>query len=199
MDVSTAISKARAVFNKFGVAVDDQSDTLDYFFRISQNSGVEMDQLLSILESSDRGFQLLGLSAEESAVMVGTAISKDGVETVQELAAGLEMAAGCADSGLDRYELMYDGQQDQSVEARAGSAEVVLQVLPNSGHEFGNIWSGGDYFIGDTIVIACGKAGDVYGDCRECGVSSLGNGGGGANNGRIPTVNRRDGARAGSV
>lgn len=93
MDVSTAIEKARAVFNKFGIEVDRQAETLDYFFRISQSSGVKMDQLLNILDSADRGFQLLGLSVKEAAAMIGTAIRKDGVEAAQELAQGLEMAA----------------------------------------------------------------------------------------------------------
>lgn len=96
MDVSTAIEKARAVFNKFGVEVEDQSNTLDYFFRISQQSGVSMDQLLSILDSADRGFQLLGLSVEEAAAVIGTAMAKDGVEAAQELASGLERAASQA-------------------------------------------------------------------------------------------------------
>ena len=96
MDVSTAIEKARAVFNKFGVEVEDQSNTLDYFLRISQQSGVSMDQLLSILDSADRGFQLLGLSVEEAAAVIGTAMAKDGVEAAQELASGLERAASQA-------------------------------------------------------------------------------------------------------
>lgn len=93
MDVSTAIEKARAVFNKFGVSVDEQADTLDYFFRVYQNSGVSVDQLMTILDGADRGFQLLGLSVEEAAAVIGTAMSKDGVEAAQELASGLEMAA----------------------------------------------------------------------------------------------------------
>lgn len=93
MDVSTAIEKARAVFNKFGVSVNEQADTLDYFFRVYQNSGVSVDQLMTILDRADRGFQLLGLSVEEAAAVIGTAMSKDGVEAAQELASGLEMAA----------------------------------------------------------------------------------------------------------
>lgn len=92
-DVSSSIEKSREVWNKWGVTVEDQSSKLDYFFRISQQSGAKMDTLLSILAESDRGFQLMGLSVEEAAAMIGTLTKTDGVAAAREFASGIEMAA----------------------------------------------------------------------------------------------------------
>lgn len=155
MDVSTAIEKARAVFNKFGVEVEDQSNTLDYFLRISQQSGVSMDQLLSILDSADRGFQLLGLSVEEAAAVIGTAMAKDGVEAAQELASGLEMAAGRATE-------MWGSES----EAQQGLRETI-ELMKNAADEQAATAIGADLFgtryAGRVAGAAQGGALD-YGD-----------------------------------
>ncbi|MDE2519194.1 MAG: phage tail tape measure protein [Methanocorpusculum sp.] len=137
MNVSTAIEKARAVFNKFGISVDQQTDKLDYFFRVYQNSGVSVDRLLSILDQYDRGFQLLGLSVEEAAAMIGTAVQKDGVEAAQELAQGLEMAAGRA---VDKW-----GSES---EAQAGLRETI-RLMQEAGDE--------------TAAMGAGNAAELFG------------------------------------
>lgn len=90
-DVSDQIAKARSVFNKLGVTIEDQTDTLDYFYRVSQLSGVKFGELLDILNAGDDGFQMMGLSAKQAAALIGTLIRNDDVEAANELTAGLEM------------------------------------------------------------------------------------------------------------
>ena len=85
-----------------------QSEYLSYFEDVSQSSGVKFDQLISLLAAGDRGFQLLGFNAKQSADAIGQAVKKDGVTAAQELVSALEMGlskmAGTSEAALKSAE-----------------------------------------------------------------------------------------------
>ena len=89
-DVNTTVDQATAIFNNFGVAAADQTAQLDKFLRISQETGVPVDQLLASVQSSGLAFKAAGFSIDEAAAIIGN-LSKVGLD-----ASAVQLALGRA-------------------------------------------------------------------------------------------------------
>lgn len=85
-----SLESTRAMFNKWGVEAEDQTEKLNEFYRISQATGTSVADLVAILESGDRGFQLLGWAIDDAALAIGTLAQKDGIDAALEFTSALE-------------------------------------------------------------------------------------------------------------
>lgn len=65
------INTMTGAMNAFGVSATDVADKLDYFWGVSQATGVSMDGLFSTVQANAPQLTALGFSIEESANMVG--------------------------------------------------------------------------------------------------------------------------------
>lgn len=89
-DASGLVEKLTVTMNDWGVATDQQSKKLDFLYKVSQGTGIGINQLLDDMGSAETTLSDLGFSFEESAAMMGK-FSKNGVDT------------GTVLSGLKKY------------------------------------------------------------------------------------------------
>ena len=89
-DVESNIRKVSKAFMDWEVPVEKQAKTLDGFFRVSQATGIGVDELAGRVQEFGSPLRQLGFSLEESAAMFGT-FEKAGVNT-STMVPGLKMA-----------------------------------------------------------------------------------------------------------
>jgi TP901 family phage tail tape measure protein len=80
------INNLTAAFSAFGVEGDSVSGAMDQLFRVSQATGVGMDQLASLIGKQAPALQNLGFGFEESAAMAGI-LDKAGIDAGSTLGA----------------------------------------------------------------------------------------------------------------
>lgn len=122
-----ALESARAMFNKWGVEAENQADKLNEFYRISQATGISVGDLVAILESGDRGFQLLGWAIDDAALAIGTLAQKDGIDAALEFTSALE-------TGIVRLSTNTE-TAIESTKAAYETAAAELNALLSSGAE----------------------------------------------------------------
>ena len=83
-DVS--IQKTTAAFSAFGIQGDAVSDAMDNLFRVSQATGVGMNELASAAQQAAPSMKTLGFSFEDTIAMVG-AFDKAGLNSTAVMAA----------------------------------------------------------------------------------------------------------------
>jgi phage-related minor tail protein len=99
-DVATNIEQVSRVFGDWGVATEDQSGALDYLFKVSQSTGIGLDQLSTKVVQYGAPMRQFGFSFEESAALMGK-WAKEGVNT-ETIMGGLRAGLGkLAKAGKD--------------------------------------------------------------------------------------------------
>ena len=79
-DVNSSVDSVQKALSAFGLKAEDAGHVLDVLNRVGQNTGVSVDKLTSGLISNGTAFQEMGLSVEESAVLMGQ-MEKSGANT----------------------------------------------------------------------------------------------------------------------
>lgn len=79
-DLNANIDASAKIFNAFGVETENQTKTLDQFFRASQSSGMGVDVLMASVQQFAPVLQAMGLGAGESANLIGK-LDKAGLHT----------------------------------------------------------------------------------------------------------------------
>lgn len=79
-DVGTVISTATRVFGDWQIATDDQSGALDYLFKASQATGIEIDSLSQKMVQYGAPLRGMGVAFEDAAALVAK-FEKEGVNT----------------------------------------------------------------------------------------------------------------------
>ena len=95
-DVSGAVDSTSSVLNAFGQDASGAGKLLDALTHTSQSTGLSVDSLASSLQKNAAAFQEMGLTAEESAGLMGQ-IEMSGMDT-QTAMAGLQKAMANATS-----------------------------------------------------------------------------------------------------
>jgi TP901 family phage tail tape measure protein len=91
-DVATVISSSTRLFGDWSIATEDQGVALDYLFKVSQTTGIGLDQLNSKLVQYGAPLRQMGFDFETAAALMGK-FEKEGVNT--ELVLGsLRIALG---------------------------------------------------------------------------------------------------------
>ena len=70
-DVSSSIDNVQKALSAFGLGAEDASSLLDTLNAVGQNTGVSMDSLTSGLIQNGTAFQELGLSVDQSVLLMG--------------------------------------------------------------------------------------------------------------------------------
>ena len=70
-DVTTSVDQTQKALSAFGLDASEAGSLLDQLNKVGQATGAEMGTLLSGLIQNATGFQELGLSAQQSAVLMG--------------------------------------------------------------------------------------------------------------------------------
>lgn len=71
LDEEIDVATVGKSFQAFGIETEDMSETLDYLFQVSQDTGVGMNELADKARSAAPAADALGFSFEETANMVG--------------------------------------------------------------------------------------------------------------------------------
>lgn len=79
-DVATNIEQVTRVFGDWGVAADEQSEKLDYLFKVSQATGIGIDQLSTLMVQYGAPLRQMGFDYDTAAAMIGK-FNKEGVNT----------------------------------------------------------------------------------------------------------------------
>lgn len=99
-DVAANIENVSRVFGDWGVEADKQSESLDFLFKVSQSTGIGIDDLSQKVVQFGAPMRQFGFSFEESAALMGK-WEKEGVNT-ETIMGGLRAGLGkLAKAGKD--------------------------------------------------------------------------------------------------
>lgn len=91
-DVSANVEKVSRVFGDWGVTAKDQSKSLDFLFKVSQSTGIGLDELSTKVVQYGAPMRQFGFSFEDSAALMGK-WSKEGVNT-ETIMGGMRQGLG---------------------------------------------------------------------------------------------------------
>ena len=119
------INKTSAAFSAFGVAGDDVVGAMDSLFRVSQDTGVGMNELASSITAQAPALKNLGFGFEQTANLAGQ-LDKAGVNSTAAMASLSKGLVTLAQSGKDPQEAFKDiTQQVADLTAAGKSAEAI--------------------------------------------------------------------------
>ncbi|NIM21857.1 MAG: phage tail tape measure protein [Candidatus Latescibacteria bacterium] len=99
-DVASNVRGLTRVFGDWQIATSDQTGTLDFLFKVSQQTGIGLDRLLTTIVNYGVPLRQLGFGFEEAAALIGK-FEKEGVNT-EAILGGLKQALGrTLKEGLD--------------------------------------------------------------------------------------------------
>lgn len=98
-DLTTTIENVSHAFGAFNVQAKDYGRALDFVFKVSQSTGISIDNLLSTIQSSAPALKSMGLDFESAAALIGQ-LSKAGVNVEQVLTGLNKGIANMAKAGI---------------------------------------------------------------------------------------------------
>ena len=105
MEVNDAVTALHPVFVKWGIDVEDQAEVMDTLFNVTKKYAISMPELISLLDSGDKGFQMFGMSIDEAAVAMGMLATSDGLDTAGDFAnAGEQVLNRVINSARSEYD-----------------------------------------------------------------------------------------------
>lgn len=172
-DLNTNLRAGLQLFDTWGVAAQDQIKVLNEFQRAAQASGGSVSELISAVGDSDKVFQPLGYSLEETIALFAS-FERGGVDVgtaVASLTKGLRLFAekGVADPRKAMTELL-EAIEKTPYSAKVG--ETAFKVLGKSGLELVDAAQEGRFHTEqffDTIVNGKGTIMDTAKETRTFG------------------------------
>lgn len=123
-DVGKNIAGVTRALANWGVAGEDQADTLDYLFWTSQSTGIGVDRLSDLSTKYGSTLRGLGYDLETSTALLGK-FEKEGVNTEAALAGMKQAVARLAGMGIDdpieAWDMLADQIKGASTELEAVS------------------------------------------------------------------------------
>lgn len=99
-DLNSTIENSSKVFQAWGVDAKDMENEMDYMFKVSQSTGMGMNNLMTSLQQYGPQLKTLGYNFEQSAAMIGQ-MEKAGLRTDEVMAAMKKSVGVFAAEGLD--------------------------------------------------------------------------------------------------
>ena len=99
-DLNSTIENSSKVFQAWNVDAKDMENEMDYLFKVSQSTGMGMNNLMTNLQQYGPQLKTLGYSFEQSAAMIGQ-MEKAGLRTEEVMAAMKKSVGVFAEEGLD--------------------------------------------------------------------------------------------------
>jgi TP901 family phage tail tape measure protein len=124
-DVRTNIEKVTRLFGDWDVASEDYVTTLDTLFKISQATGINIDELSSTVVQSGASLRSMGFTLEEASVMLGK-FEKEGVNTETVLSSMRIALAKFAEDGINaKTAFSQTIKEIQRLDESAGTARAI--------------------------------------------------------------------------
>lgn len=162
-DLAANVDTTTAIFQKFGIAVGDQSRELDVLFKASQQSGKSFDTLTSGLLTGAASLQTFGFGLDQSAALLAS-LEKAGVN-IQPALAGLRLAFGkIASEGGDPQKVLASLLQEfqNGTSPTKALADAIQLFGKRSGTELAVAISKGKFNVDGLLKsITDGKGGIV--------------------------------------
>ena len=110
-DVPAVTEASSLAFKQWGIANSEMAKSMDYVFKVSQSSGVEITKILGDVQRFGPAFKELGYSFEESAALIGkvtkAGYNADEVMTAMKKSIGVMAAEGVNAGEGFRYYYMH--------------------------------------------------------------------------------------------
>lgn len=122
-DLGTMIEGSSQAFQQWGIAESEMADSMDYIFKVSQSTGIGMNDLFTKMQQYGPQLQDLGYSFEEAAALMGQ-MEKAGVNTDEVLAAMKKSVGSLAKEGIGASEglqMYYDKIKNAGSAAEAAA------------------------------------------------------------------------------
>ena len=116
-DLGQTIEATTRLFGEWQVATNNQAETLDFFFRVSQNSGIAVTKLEGELTEFGPTLKNLGFSLQDAALLLAQ-FDKSGVDAAGIMPGLRKEFANLAKSGIDgaaAFKQIVAGIQDGSI------------------------------------------------------------------------------------
>ena len=109
-EIAPLVTSSTRLFGDWSIATEKQSKTLDYLYKVSQNTGIGIQQLMELTVQYGAPLRALGFNLEQAAAMMGK-WEKEGVN-METVLAGLRFRLGeFAKSGKDPIEALRQIQE----------------------------------------------------------------------------------------
>ena len=102
-DLGGMIESSSKAMQQWNIAEEDMADSMDYIFKVAQNTGTSMTELFGDMQSYGAQLQDMGYSFEEAAALIGQ-LDKAGVNTGEVLGAMKKSVTAMAKDGLSASE-----------------------------------------------------------------------------------------------
>lgn len=123
-DAATNVASLTRVFGDWGVASEDQAETLDKLFRASQGTGIGLDQLSTTVVNFGAPLRSLGFSMDESIALLSK-FEQEGVNT-EAILAGMKAGLGkMAKAGEEPAETLARLQEEIKGAGTEGEAMAI--------------------------------------------------------------------------
>ncbi|GAB3065204.1 phage tail tape measure protein [Salinicoccus sesuvii] len=117
-DVPTLIANGTRVFGDWNIATEDQADTLDYLFKVSQNTGIGVNDLMQKVVQFGSPMRQMGFEFDETAAIMAK-FEKEGVNA--------ELVMGSMRQGLGYF-------AREGIDAREGLMQTI-EAIQQAGSE----------------------------------------------------------------
>lgn len=102
-DVPGLIEKGTRAFGDWGIEVDDQAATMDYFWKVSQSTGIGVSDLMGKMVQFGAPLRQMGFDFETSAALLGK-FEKEGVNAELVMGSMRQALGRMAKDGIDAEE-----------------------------------------------------------------------------------------------
>lgn len=127
-DVPGLIKKGTRAFGDWGIEVDDQAATMDYFWKVSQSTGIGVSDLMGKMVQFGAPLRQMGFDFETSAALLGK-FEKEGVNAELVMGSMRQALGRMAKDGVDAEEGLkqtIDAIQNAGSTSEANAAAIEL-------------------------------------------------------------------------
>ena len=167
-DVPTLINRGARVFGDWGIEVEDQADRLDYFFKVSQNTGVEVNKLMDQVVKFGAPMRQLGFDLDTTTVLLG-AFEKEGVNTELVMGSMRQALGRMAREGIDAEEglrMTMEAIKNAGSASEANAAAIEL-FGARAGPDMAAAIREGRFEIDDLLEVLAGSEETIKGAAEE--------------------------------
>lgn len=158
-DVNTSIDTVQKALNAFGLDADQAGALLDTLNKVGQDTGVNMDQLSSLMVSNATAFQGLGLNAADAATLLGK-LEKSGVDTSTVITGMSKVQKEAIKEGVSMQDALRNALTDSGTALEVFGAKAGPKLYES----FQNGILSVDDFVNSTTNLndALGSVSDTY-------------------------------------
>lgn len=155
LDVNSAVTTSARVFGDWSIATEDQTEALDYLFKVAQSSGIEFTTLAERIVYYGASLRQLGYSFEEAAALMGK-FYKEGVN-VEVVMSALRMGiSSFTDMGVTDFKAAFTDiiEQIQAMESATEQVALSKEIFgTKAGVDFAKAIAEGRFELEDYLEI----------------------------------------------